>query len=75
MLSTSDIQVDVDGFSGDQVRGSYLPRIKRKCNSIVTPYDWVIIMGGTNDLGWGQSPDRIYEGLRKFLQLFFLSSS
>ena len=65
MLSTSDIHVDVDGFSGDQVQGSYLPRIRRKCANTVTPYDWIIIMGGTNDLGWGQSPEAIYEGLRK----------
>ncbi|KAM0798809.1 SGNH hydrolase-type esterase domain-containing protein [Usnea florida] len=64
-LSTSDIEVDVAGFSGDQVQGSYLPRIKRKCGDDKKPYDWVIIMGGTNDLGWGQAPDRIYEGLKK----------
>ena len=64
MLSTSDIEVDVDGFSGDQVRGSYLHRIKRKCANAGTPYDWIIVMGGTNDLAWGQSPDMIYEGLR-----------
>ena len=65
MLSTSDIHVDVAGMSGDQVRGSYLPRIKRACAIAGTPYDWIIVMGGTNDLGWGQSPDAIYEGLRK----------
>lgn len=65
MLSTSDIDIHVDGFSGDQVRGSYLPRIKRKCANTNTPYDWIIVMGGTNDLAWGQSPDTIYEGLRK----------
>ena len=65
MLSTSDIQVDVDGFSGDQVQGSYLPRIKRKCANTKTPYDWIIVMGGTNDLGYRQSSDRVYEGLRK----------
>lgn len=65
LLSTSGIDVDVDGFSGDQVRGSYLPRIKRKCANTETPYDWIIVMGGTNDLGWGQSPETIYEGLRK----------
>ena len=65
MMSTSDIDVDVDGFSGDQVRGSYLSRIKRKCANTETPYDWIIVMGGTNDLAWNQSPDAIYEGLRK----------
>ena len=65
MLSASDIHVDVAGLSGDQVRGSYLPRIKRACANAGSPYDWVIVMGGTNDLAWGQSSDAIYEGLRK----------
>lgn len=65
MLATSDIEIDVDGRSGDQVRGSYLPRIKMKCADSETPYDWIIVMGGTNDLAWDQSPDTIYEGLRK----------
>ena len=64
-LSTPDIEVDVAGLSGDQVQGSYLPRIKAKCADTETPYDWIIIMGGTNDLGWRQSPDTIYEGLSK----------
>ena len=72
MLSASDIHVDVAGLSGDQVRGSYLPRIKRECANAGTPYDWIIVMGGTNDLAWGQSPDTIYEGLRKLsLPLFY----
>ena len=65
MLSTADIEVDVAGLSGDQVQGSYLSRIKAKCANTETPYDWIIIMGGTNDLAWGQSPDTIYEGLSK----------
>ena len=65
MLSTSDIHVDVAGLSGDQVRGGYLRRIKWACADAGTPYDWIIVMGGTNDLAWGQSPDTIYEGLRK----------
>ncbi len=67
MLTSSDIQTEVAGFSGDQVQGSYLNRIKRKCP--VTQgrlYDWVIIMGGTNDLAWGQEPEQIYEGLGRF---------
>ena len=65
MLSTSDIDVDVAGMSGDQVQGNYLRRIERACANAGTPYDWIIVMGGTNDLAWGQSPDAIYEGLRK----------
>ena len=73
MLSTPDIEIDVDGFSGDQVQGSYLPRIRRKCAKTGTSYDWIVVMGGTNDLGWGQSPEKIYEGLRKLIMHFNLS--
>ncbi|KAF6217628.1 hypothetical protein HO133_006730 [Letharia lupina] len=65
MLSTSDIEVDVAGLSGDQVQGSYLPRIEAKCANTEPPYDWIVVMGGTNDLAWGQQPDTIYEGLKK----------
>jgi hypothetical protein len=25
-------------------------------------YDWIIILGGTNDLGYGSSAERIYHG-------------
>ena len=64
-LSTPDIEVDVAGLSGDQVQGSYLRRIKAKCADTETPYDWIIVMGGTNDLAWGRPPDTIYEGLSK----------
>ncbi|KAL6720504.1 hypothetical protein ACLMJK_002428 [Lecanora helva] len=65
MLSSPDIEVEVAGLSGDQVQGNYLRRIKAKCPiARERRYDWVIIMGGTNDLGWGQPPERIYEGLK-----------
>ena len=64
MLSSSDIRVDVAGLSGDQVQGRYLRRIKAKCASAAQdPYDWIVIMGGTNDLGWGQQPTAIYDNL------------
>lgn len=74
-LSTPDIEVQVAGLSGDQVRGSYLPRIKSKCANAQTPFDWIIVMGGTNDLGWGQSPEAIYEGLRKISPSPFIRHS
>lgn len=45
------------------VDGGYLDRIKlvKKHH-----YDWIIVMGGTNDLGWGKKPDVIYEGLSEW---------
>lgn len=67
-LSSSDITIDVAGLSGDQVQGQYLKRIRAQCaQSAKEPYDWIIIMGGTNDLGWGQQPEQILEDLRKSL--------
>ena len=33
-----------------------------------SPYDWIIIMGGTNDLGWGQPPHVIFDNLSEFVQ-------
>lgn len=64
MLSSSNINVDVDGFSGDQVSAWYLQRMQRQCSqNSADPYDWIIIMGGTNDLGWGQQPETIYQNL------------
>ena len=67
MLCSSQIDVEVAGLSGDQVRGQYLGRIQAKCPiTKERRYDWIIIMGGTNDLGWGQRPEAIYEGLSEF---------
>ena len=67
MLSTSDIYVDVEGRPGDQVRGLYLKRLDMRLKTVAdAPYDWIIIMGGTNDLGWDQQPTAIYENLSKF---------
>ena len=64
MLNTSDIDVETAGLSGDQVQGQYLKRIRAACTSnACNSYDWIIIMGGTNDLGWGQKPEAIYAGL------------
>lgn len=59
------IVVDVEGMSGAQVRGQYTRRLNRVCMKAQDePYDWIIIMGGTNDLGWGGQPQQILEALR-----------
>ena len=67
LLSSSDIQIEISGLSGDQVQGQFLRRINGKCHANPDQhYDWVIVMGGTNDLAWGQQPEQIYEGLSGF---------
>ena len=60
------IHIDVEGMSGAQVRGQYLGRLSRACMKAEDQlYDWIIVMGGTNDLGWGGQPEEIYEALRR----------
>ncbi|KAL9130209.1 MAG: hypothetical protein Q9217_001554 [Psora testacea] len=74
MLSTtpSQIHTKIDGFSGDQVRGAYMRRMKYDCaEAAKQPYDWIIVMGGTNDLAWGQPPEVIYENLSKSSRTHF----
>ena len=68
-LPSTDSTVDVAGMSGDRViAGQYLRRLKRQCeNATDKPYDWIIVLGGTNDLGWGEKPESVYEGLSRWL--------
>ena len=72
-----EIHIDVEGMSGAQVRGEYLGRLNRACSKVQDqPYDWIIAMGGTNDIGWGGQPEEIYEALRMtILPPFVLTSS
>lgn len=59
-----DIGIDVEGMSGAQVQGQYMGRLNRACVKAENGfYDWIIVMGGTNDLGWGRKPEDVYEDL------------
>lgn len=47
------------------MRGSFMRRMKRDvAHGNYSPYDWIIVLGGTNDLGWGQSAEAVYQDLR-----------
>ena len=60
------IRIDVEGMSGAQVQGQYLGRLNRACLKAKDGvYDWIIVMGGTNDLGWGRKPEEIYVDLSR----------
>ncbi|GAQ03721.1 hypothetical protein ALT_1042 [Aspergillus lentulus] len=63
---TTTFTVDVDGLPGDLVIspvGTFLPRIQAKFDG--SNYDWVIILGGTNDLGRGYPVSKIYPALQE----------
>ncbi|KAB5530367.1 SGNH hydrolase-type esterase domain-containing protein [Coniochaeta sp. 2T2.1] len=57
-----------DGVPGDLVsgRGTFLSRMERqfaKDDPNKAPYDWTIILGGTNDIAWGTDPETIFSSL------------
>ncbi|KAI1214193.1 SGNH hydrolase [Annulohypoxylon truncatum] len=64
-----EILYEVDGVPGDLVtRGSYLGRMEDAWKQAMRnrePYDWTIVLGGTNDLGWGCSAEDLIAGLKK----------
>lgn len=78
---TTKFTVDEDGLPSDLVikPGRFLPRIKEKCVfsrlsflrcSLTiavdgSNYDWVIVLGGTNDLGRGYPASKIYPALQE----------
>ncbi|KAH1788181.1 hypothetical protein KXX36_006382 [Aspergillus fumigatus] len=62
---TTKFTVEEDGLPGDLVikPGRFLPRIKEKFDG--SNYDWVIVLGGTNDLGRGYPASKIYPALQE----------
>ncbi|KAJ5548555.1 hypothetical protein N7513_005789 [Penicillium frequentans] len=59
-----EVLTTVAGQPGDLVcrPGAFLSRIEMKCDN--SHYDWVIFLGGTNDLGYGFDSEKIYAGLQ-----------
>ncbi|KAL5499740.1 hypothetical protein EMCRGX_G011199 [Ephydatia muelleri] len=48
-----DVEVDNMGISGDCVVPYMADRLQKALSSASKKYDWIIILGGTNDLGQG----------------------
>ena len=51
------VVVDTAGVSGETVVPSMTNRLEKLLNKSSNAYDWVIILGGTNDLGMGTKGD------------------
>ncbi|KAI1504629.1 GDSL-like Lipase/Acylhydrolase [Biscogniauxia marginata] len=58
------VECVVEGLPGDLVtRGKFTERMEERWAE--QSYDWTIVLGGTNDLGWGVPEDQIIEGLKR----------
>lgn len=66
-LPSTRLVIDVDGLPGDRIiGGQYFSRLDSLCSKDPkTAYDWIIVQGGGNDLGWGKQPSQIFEELKK----------
>lgn len=64
-LPNVKFRVHVEGVSGDRVcrPGTFLGRMEGRFKT--GNYNWVIILGGTNDLNWGDSPSNIFTCLQQ----------
>ncbi|KAL8980179.1 MAG: hypothetical protein Q9205_004666 [Flavoplaca limonia] len=74
-LPSHNIEVEVDGLSGDRViGGEYLSRLRRHFNATAGKnerLDWLIFQGGGNDLVWGQEPAAIFDVLNTLWKISF----
>ncbi|CZT00399.1 related to esterase [Rhynchosporium agropyri] len=69
-LPTWNISIDIQGLGGDQAvspPGVFFPRMDKLFSEVHpnTPYDWAIVLGGTNDLNQDRLPSDIFPALQK----------
>lgn len=59
--------ITVDGVPGDTVvNGTFLNRLEHQLAEVKQRrYDWIIVLGGTNDIGWGLKPAEIVHSLEE----------
>ncbi|KAI1432616.1 SGNH hydrolase-type esterase domain-containing protein [Xylaria sp. CBS 124048] len=64
------VEYDVEGMPGDLVTtGKFISRMQMSWNSAPHPYDWTIILGGTNDLGWAKPTEQLFEALKRVWEI------
>ncbi|KAI0476080.1 SGNH hydrolase-type esterase domain-containing protein [Xylariaceae sp. FL0804] len=63
---TLDVECDVQGREGDQVtQGGFDRRIETSWAVADRPFDWTIVLGGSNDLTWNKKPEAIVPALEQ----------
>lgn len=56
---SKEFDITVDGVPGDLVTaGTFVSRLQHQLR-VNEQFDWVVILGGTNDLGWGRTPEDV----------------
>ena len=75
-LPNEHFAIHVDGLPGDTVmQGAYTKRLRSLISTAASPYDWVIVQGGGNDLRLGREPKKILEALRAVWGIAFDAGS
>ncbi|KAI0402032.1 GDSL-like Lipase/Acylhydrolase [Xylaria palmicola] len=61
------VEYHVEGLPGDLVTsgGQYFNRMQMSWAAAPHPFDWTIVLGGTNDLGWGRPTGQIIQSLER----------
>lgn len=68
--------VQVDGLPGDTViQGQYTKRLHSLVSTAASPWNWVIVQGGGNDLVSCGEPEQIIEALRNIWSIAFDAGS
>ena len=57
------------------IYGQYMDRLRSLISTTSSPYDFVIVQGGGNDLTWLGEPKEIFEALRKVWSIAFDAGS
>ena len=68
-LANIPVQIYVQGVSGERVVPNMVERLRSLLEKVVL-CDWIIILGGTNDLGNGLTAEKIFkEGLQPMYEM------
>lgn len=71
-LPNEHFSIQVDGLPGDTVlQGEYMKRLRSLVSTATSPYDWIIVQGGGNDLCFLREPKEILEGLKEVWKIAF----
>ncbi|KUJ23922.1 SGNH hydrolase [Mollisia scopiformis] len=66
-----DSHVETEGRSGDCVRTGFETRMRKHYppSTTTSPYDWVVFLGGTNDMAYRHTPTQIFDSIKTILDI------